>query len=422
MSLLDGLFRDALLQTVMQQDVYLAIRTDNPAGGGAGTLEDPFDASTSVKFDGIMADSVKIPEGTTVHLLPGVYETAGMTAWQPRSRTRIVGSGAATTTLKLLTTSTSGYAVGMNLAGTDLIDFELSDLSIDCGYTDVGGSGSFAAAVQLKGKRIRVFRVHATNFGVYESTSVGVISVAGDNSESCVIEECVVDSPKAIPANEGIINFFQLNGSSGAPHRFCAIRNCYGRGSLSGGFTCVGVVPGIGIGTVIELNAFTTCHVGVSGGSTTLTGQELVIRDNYLWKVSEGIKLEGTSGSGSARVVMTNNVIDVNPVGTQNSAIIVKGSAANKYGEVVARRNTIRRVEGGSGVLNGIQLTNCGDAILENNVINDSTAEEAVKTTTCTAVKFFNNQTSAGELLHGRRDGVRIQELQDGAELILAEI
>src|SRR4051812_22393234 len=95
MSLLDGLLRDALLQTVMQQDVYLAIRTDAPASGGAGTWDDPYyagnpalsDSANAALFDGIL--STKIQANQTVRLGPGTFQTKGSREWEPVSGTRI---------------------------------------------------------------------------------------------------------------------------------------------------------------------------------------------------------------------------------------------------------------------------------------------------------------------------------------------
>jgi hypothetical protein len=148
------------LPSVMQQDRYLAIFTSNPpAGGGNGTWDDPFDASDETKFDEIMSNSAKTPDGGTVRLLPGIFKTKGHTGtnsgggnWAAR-KMRILGSGMGVTTLKLVgmtTANATRYAVGIpfDAAGTGLDSFELSDLTIDCnlgGGENTGTGGRFAS-------------------------------------------------------------------------------------------------------------------------------------------------------------------------------------------------------------------------------------------------------------------------------------
>jgi len=83
MSLLDGLLRDALLETVMKQNIHVAIRNDAAAGApqpiGRGTAEDPYGgrADEATWFDALMADPVRVPPNSTVLLGPGSFGTKG---------------------------------------------------------------------------------------------------------------------------------------------------------------------------------------------------------------------------------------------------------------------------------------------------------------------------------------------------------
>src|SRR5262245_60715727 len=132
MSLLDTfVVRDAVLQTVMQQDVHFAVRSDAPASGGSGTWDDPYyaaqpnpgnssaiNSSNAALFDGIMTN--KVGPNQTVRLGPGTFCTkgsdgAGHQGWAAQSGMRILGSGISVTTLKLVDVpgSEQRHAIGM---------------------------------------------------------------------------------------------------------------------------------------------------------------------------------------------------------------------------------------------------------------------------------------------------------------------
>src|SRR5882762_151946 len=84
---------DALLLDPYPFEIFLAVRTDGIKG--SGTLNDPYDASTTARFDAIMKS---LPGSTLVHLGPGIFQTNGYSddlsnPWQIRPGMRIVGSG-----------------------------------------------------------------------------------------------------------------------------------------------------------------------------------------------------------------------------------------------------------------------------------------------------------------------------------------
>lgn len=66
MSLLDALLRDAPLATVVQSDVWFAIRQDGARG--SGKQDDPYDGSTAAAFDSVMA-SLASNRNLTIHLI-----------------------------------------------------------------------------------------------------------------------------------------------------------------------------------------------------------------------------------------------------------------------------------------------------------------------------------------------------------------
>ena len=73
MSLLDAVLEEDLLShNVMQQNYYIALRSDGAIG--SGTTEDPWNGSTRAMFDAAMQ---KVPENSTVYLGPCKFGSNG---------------------------------------------------------------------------------------------------------------------------------------------------------------------------------------------------------------------------------------------------------------------------------------------------------------------------------------------------------
>ena len=64
---------DALLLDPYGFDYFIAFRGDSV--GGTGTINDPWDGSSTGKFDKIMRDN--IPANARIHIGPGVFLTKG---------------------------------------------------------------------------------------------------------------------------------------------------------------------------------------------------------------------------------------------------------------------------------------------------------------------------------------------------------
>ena len=129
MSLFDAVLRDGVLNPpVMQQNYYIAIRSDEAFG--SGTFDDPWNGSTQTFFDAAMS---LVPENSTVFLGPctftssgspdKVFETKGFPTaggFRVKSGQRIVGSGMETTIVRLKDHSAGApnHVFGMPVAGT----------------------------------------------------------------------------------------------------------------------------------------------------------------------------------------------------------------------------------------------------------------------------------------------------------------
>lgn len=438
---MESFLTDALLQTVMLQDIWLAVREDAPAGGGAGTWDDPFyaanpnltDAQNADLFDAIMNDPVKVPEGFTVRLGPGTFYTRGHStsstgAWSPRNYTRLLGSGMNATTLKLVGVSSgqSRVAIGINHtnSASPLEGFEASDFHIDCGFSSaVSNSSNMGIAVY--GRHVLLSRIRVTNFGGNISGAfLSVISAGAGHSENCQVIECAVDTPAANAGTQSSVIFFSFAGSSDKPHRFCVVRNCVGRGSGEWDAAGIsqyqhGICAGTGIGTIIETNEIANAASAVLDLSTADPTKDLVIRNNTFRNVGQGISFNRTSGA-IGRIIVTDNQITVRRGLTNPAGIYLGGTGSSRYKVLVLRKNVVRDIS--PDALNpiiGLWIAGCDDLNVERNVINHASATNAVHYENCGAVKSFNNQTSAGQLLRAH-DGARYKmELADEVQDVL---
>ena len=188
------------------------------------------------------------PEGATIHIGPGVFQTRGSgpglstpPGWRPRSGQKIIGSGMGATTLKLVgapIASVHYYAIGTDFEYLDA--FEVSDLTVDCNVE--GQTSRFIAtgAVGLigGGRHIRIRRVRAINFGTrtaagyVENFPLFAVAALGTDSYDLVFEDCIAEWP----AHNNYWNSTVIVVGGGENPRGdgvayyargCAIRNCY---------------------------------------------------------------------------------------------------------------------------------------------------------------------------------------------------
>jgi hypothetical protein len=114
------------------RDIYLAVRQDGHRG--AGSVQDPFDASSAARYDAILQ---RFRDDTNFFYSPGIYETMG---WNFRTRQTAnphchhFGAGADRTIIRLVGTSqahTDGVIFAADYDGA-ADGFELHDLTLDC--------------------------------------------------------------------------------------------------------------------------------------------------------------------------------------------------------------------------------------------------------------------------------------------------
>jgi hypothetical protein len=342
---------------------------------------------------------------------------------------RIQGAGMGVTTLKLLAPQASKhrYAVGLDATGPGLDGFEASDFTIHANFGAASVFNGGGMGILVHGKHVFLRRIKVTDFGT-TAAALSVITAAGANSENCVIENCVVESPSA--NNTGNVVFFAFAGTTGNPHRFCTVRNCAGRGhhtfepppSVSTKFRSIN--PGLGTGTIIEGNQIANCYIGLVGSGAT---NDLVIWNNVWRNVWKGISFDSGSAT-TGRIVAQDNIVELsralaNPVGLE----ILGTTGGNRFEDVILRKNLVRQVPDSVNSLRsdakGLIIKQSARLIAENNVINDmdETVVKPIEFTNCGSVKFFNNQNASGKLLRGYDTAAAksVSELADEVQDVL---
>lgn len=411
MSLLNAFLRDGWQQPVVKSDVFFAYRTDTALG--SGTRDDPYNGNDDKAPGNFDSKLDAVPANTTIRLGPGTFKTKGTAGWTPKSGQRIIGAGLAETILQVSGVP-SGNAVAIGNVGNPpyLDGFEASDLTIDC---NLGGNANATGVggIAVNGKHVYLCRLRVHNFGVKDSTNIcraisAALSGDGAEAEDCVIDACRVDSPASSSHSSGRVTCLHLGRAAAAGaafHQSCVIRNCFvDCGSTSKPFR--GIEASGGSGTLVESNQILNCQYGGPYQDTTssISTRDLVVRGNYYSNVRYGIYLSvPASITPIERVVLLENAIELETAGTPEGIRIDGANTLGRFQVLVVRGNLIRHIDGASGPSGtlGIRLNACTDAILENNVVNVATADNAVRHDYCTNVKVFNNQKSDGEFLPG---------------------
>ena len=173
-------------------EAYLAVRADGK--DGAGTVCDPFNASTQQKFDALFAS---FGPGTVIHLGPGTYHTKGVASFSVKPYWKIRGAGyGVTRIIQDLTGQIHSTVFDAHADGV-----EIEDLSVDCGFGNQrvvnGKIEANASAIGVFGSHIAVRRCLFKNYGspydadTGENFAVFLGSADPNNGENLVVEDCI---------------------------------------------------------------------------------------------------------------------------------------------------------------------------------------------------------------------------------------
>src|SRR5271166_576162 len=170
-SLIQSLLLEALAAAAQAPpvDIYLAIRTDGAVG--SGTADDPFDASTPERYDGLLGTYFR---NTIFHYGPGTYQTTGYHYRQLQSagpNCKHYGAGIDQTNIQLVGASdpaTEGAIFGSDFDDGIADGFEVQNMTLDCNAAGnpifVNGLGG-VGAINTQGSNILIQNVKVINFG-----------------------------------------------------------------------------------------------------------------------------------------------------------------------------------------------------------------------------------------------------------------
>lgn len=455
MGLLDAMLPMNLLsRAVMQQNYYIALRGDTPAGAsqplGSGTWDDPWDGSTQLWFDWAMS---QLPANATVYLGPcqfdsngnptKVFQTKGSWSgggsWQPKSGQRIVGAGQDTTIIQMagFYGSDAFYAIGWDPSLLYVNGYEITSLTIDCNLS--GSPGMATGGIRLNGRNILIKDVTVKNFGNngFAGTNGIGIFLGGDFNSAltnAVVDSCRIYQPSPYMAgvnNVGIRLQSRIQGSGSClAHQYCVVRNCFIQGlpdemaleeylefkSLADwlvwtDYEIRGIMAEGGNGTIIENNRIFDCTYGgpyydEGSDSGGITG-DLIIRNNYYRNVVRGVSIKRWNDQYPlytiGRMIVLDNQIDLRNV-PEAIGIALDAYYDNAsylaYRNGIVRGNRIRPVDGVAAApgLQGIKALSVDKLTMDNNWVDASTPDLSVQRGSANHVQVFNNRALDGTL------------------------
>jgi|GEM_PF-3956175 len=253
----------------------------NPATANLGTLSAPYDGSTQVKFDALWA---RIPPYTTIHILPGTYQTRGGSAWLIQSGQRLLGSGMDVTVLQLL----GGDSTYFVLQSIDTsANIEVADLTLDANGS-LGAAFSHSGII-LGGTHHAIRRVKVINC-VAGGTIAEVWGIVIESysllgpSEGNIIEGCEVSHHQGPIYTNGYatdLYAIVLNGGTSSPitgmirnNRVIAVPGK--------------AVGGIGLGRAHDCLVISN-YVEGNGSGTHIEGPDSITNTIFAYNIYKGI-------------------------------------------------------------------------------------------------------------------------------------
>jgi len=410
-------------------EVFIAVRTDGKPG--TGTEEDPYDGSTQVRFDALMA---RFKPNTTIHLGLGTFLTnvipktgpaAGYgTAFFVQSGWRIIGAGIDRTTVKMtgnLRTFTTDCEAFKSNSAVATNNVRIENLTIDCNYAvlsanavTANGQKNFrSGGIQLWGNNITIENVHVIGqYGNFanrqESFAVGVAGPNdGSGATNNVINRCIVDG---LPSAFTYGSPFAISGGPGLA-TYCRVTNCLAAGRNTGNFTDTFNTGGVNLATAsycdITDNTFVDC--ASIAYHDTGTGDNISVFRNRLVRGWQGVGAVATAtGYSDTNWRIVGNNINIQNRSGENSGIMLTGNANS--GHYVANNIINFTTAGGNGVAGFHSFITSGltSSDILFNTVDVAFAGLAVYDAT------FKGGTSGSRLLGNRKPGGGVDRyLQD---------
>lgn len=375
-----GAFKDVVAGGVYLE-VWLAVRTDGKAGNG--TLLDPFDASSATKF-GAIINAIRLSGyGTTIHLLPGTYETYGWyyfwilsppSYWYNLINSNscsistgmhIIGSGESNCIVKLIGPVNSGAEFVWVFYAAEGNNMSVENLTIDCNAANLTTTTCWTGSMALKGNNSYIKNVTILNLAQRISayphgSGVNEAFFASIGAEVNIpLVNVYVDGIKfegeilCNPANSKQYTFILVTNSYGFGVYNSVIRNCYFKrlnwtNKLYGNAFDIAESHNC----IIENNYTESADVGSHADSLQCFG--LVLRGNRFINATSGFYFSNSAIANQAwrDIVIENNLVelrkDILPNGQYGSGIVFFVDTANAFGltdstyRVILRHNEIK--------------------------------------------------------------------------------
>lgn len=283
---------------------YVSARTDtNP---GNGTLVDPYDGSTALKLRAIVTGA---PQGSTIVLLPGNYETYGYLDLP--TGVSLLGSGMNNTTIKLIGPGGAGHPnptwFGVVHGKGDNVT--LADFCCDCNWQNVRVANKSSGGALIQGFNGIIERVWIKNAGGDGTNSSECFPLNINGSGT--IRSCKFTDPQAGWDNAApyitCMNFVSDGYPLAAyPDKFAygTFENNYVNGLWNGQKSSFAFMGGSNFTHVVMRgNTAENCVYGINGDSNISV--QMVIENNQFRNCRRSVNL-GFSRTSQPGVVIAN--------------------------------------------------------------------------------------------------------------------
>ncbi|MEI9863576.1 MAG: hypothetical protein WDN00_03275 [Limisphaerales bacterium] len=327
-------------------------------GGVKGTMDHPLDGSTRVNFDKNMN---RLPPDSTIHLLPGTFQTLGNNAFAGRgffvkSGQKIRGSGMDVTILKLVAGALDESCILNSSSSVASTNIEISDLTCDGNY--ISGRYTYHG-VGLEGKENKVRRVKVIHLAKYgrntEAWGIVLSNSHLPDSGGNIIEDCEVSHF----AGGTYISAFSLNASLKT-----TISGVMRNNRVLGTFAFLAFNGSWTHDVLIESNYINGANVAVYGDTGSCSN--VLVTHNHFINLGCGA---GYMNAARHNLTFTSNYLQfTNEPGSATAAFFFTQNASSSYTNVVITGNTV--VYKGSGTAYFLDVANISGLNVSNNYVD----------------------------------------------------
>lgn len=406
---------------VLNEEKHIFVGNRDDGKDGSGHLFDPFNGSTSTRFDAVHT-SLQSLEGIDLHWNAELFQTNVITrTWAPKNGWRISGLGRNVTTLQAVGNATTEnlFTIGDDDNTTNLSGVVIRDLTIDANPSVVGATATVGSGGE-KNYKIGLINIGGSNTLIENVAGINPYGSAANNREAFgirlygsnisasvsgnTIRNCIVTSPA---------------GNYGTPYSIHGYNDTYPQinfefignkatGNNTGlhstsGFTTGGVNLFSVAHGIVSGNFFIDCRgiLYIDTGSIT----DVKIQGNKCIRAAQGIAITLNGGATGSYITITDNDINIqNKFASPDAAsigIIVQGGASHTHYSI-GGLNHFTRDQTGSGYL---EVRPIIGSFTDTTIITDVLADNCFPSIV-TGSKNFNNLDETGAQAPGLENNI----------------